>query len=404
MLSEVLAIVPLMFAGGAFVSGCLLLKRSQGSPSRLLMSIICFAWFFVEAGFIPGMIQGVRLQDVQSRFHGTFFIYTLIAAEISLLYPYTLFLAARVRLKSALRHMVPPLALSLVYALYLAFTPVANTPGPLVDMLRGLSTGQTDPVDLALRCLLMIYLVSDALVVSVKVKRFIPFYDTMLDRNFSNVDSYAISWLRDVFRVAEVVLVLFLIYIVIPGQTLSLVIGIVHMFVLAAMLFLTVHSALTLESVDSSLFPDLRWNWKAWSWELVNPGEELPEEGKPAVQLLTEQQVKGYQQVFDEWMRITKPYTKSEFRVSDVNKKLGIGRLETNEFFNRAYHCYFRNLVQRYRIEEAIRMMREAPERQIKEISYEVGFSSQSVFARSFQNQMGMSCTRYREKMKAGEV
>ena len=44
-------------------------------------------------------------------------------------------------------------------------------------------------------------------------------------------------------------------------------------------------------------------------------------------------------------------------------------------------------------------MMKEFPEKQIKEISYEVGFSSQSVFARSFQNQMGMSCTRYREKM-----
>ena len=68
-----------------------------------------------------------------------------------------------------------------------------------------------------------------------------------------------------------------------------------------------------------------------------------------------------------------KPYLNKDFRVSDVHAKLNIDRLKCNEIFSRAYKCYFRNWVLQYRIEYAIKLMKENPDKQVKEISFEAG-------------------------------
>ncbi|MBP5260288.1 MAG: AraC family transcriptional regulator [Paludibacteraceae bacterium] len=380
----------------------MLLKHSLGNLPRLIMGISCLGWFVVEIAFLNFLVQGENLQSPAVRFHPSFIFLTFLVTKITLLYPFALLNPSRVVARRMLKYALPGGVLCILYILHTSFCPKPVRPDVLINMVRDVVAGLTDPVEFVLLCLLIIYLALDVIFTIVKLLRFVPLYDKMLDQNFSNVEYYQVSWVRRVVYPVMLVIALLLAYLTIPGQTVSLVLGASHLLVLAIVLFLTVDSALSMEQVNPSLFPKLYWDYRTFSWKFpedVGGNQNETDEMEEETQLLTEQQIENYKKVFEEWMNIVKPYNKSEFRVSDVHKKLGIGRLEANEFFNRAYHCYFRNLVQRYRIEESIRMMKEFPEKQIKEISYEVGFSSQSVFARSFQNQMGMSCTRYREKM-----
>ena len=407
ILSIFLTALPLMTSGGCLVAGCMLLRRSYGNLPRLVLGISCFAWCVTEMAFLYLLANPeLNMQDPAVRFHPSFILLTAISTKITLLYPFALLNPSRLLRKRIIRYTLPAVLLFTLYALYVSFTPTPIKSDVLVEMGRSAVAGQTDVFEFVLRCLVLFYMTVDILFTVFKLLRFIPLYDKMLDENFSNVEYYEISWVRFVAYPVVFVLALLMAYLFIPGITISVVLGGAHLVVLSTVLFMTVDSALSLETVSPSLFPKLYWDYRTFSWKLPEAlhGEDgVSGEEAEETQLLTEQQIEYYKKVFEDWMNIVKPYNKSEFRVSDVHKKLGIGRLEANEFFNRAYHCYFRNLVQRYRIEESIRMMKVYPEKQIKEISYEVGFSSQSVFARSFQNQMGMSCTRYREKMDAAQ-
>ena len=400
ILSTFLTVMPLLTAGGALVCGVMLHWRCAGSLPRLIMGFSCFAWFFVETAFLYFLMHGDMLQSPEVRFHPSFLILTAIATKISLLDPFALLNPGRVLWKRMFKYVAPFAVLCLVYTAYVLLAPVQLHSDALYNMAKGIALGATDAVEFSLRCVLILYLALDLGFSVVKLWRFVPLYNKMLDENFSSVEYYDISWVKHVTIPALFVIFLFVLYITIPGEIISYVLGGTHLLLLSAVLFYTADSALFMNEVSPSLFPHLHWSYRTFSWKVpvADKGEENTVLDVQE-QFLTDQQIVAYKQVFEEWMSVTKPYTKSEFRVSDVHKKLGLGRLETNEFFNRSYHCYFRNLVQRYRIEESIRMMKEYPDKQIKEISYEVGFSSQSVFARSFQNQMGMSCTRYRETM-----
>ena len=145
------------------------------------------------------------------------------------------------------KYALPGGVLCILYILHTSFCPKPVRSDVLINMARDVVAGLTDPVEFVLRCLLIIYLTLDVVFTIVKLLRFVPLYDKMLDQNFSNVEYYQVSWVRRVVYPVMLVIALLFAYLTIPGQTVSLVLGASHLLVLAIVLFLTVDSALSME-------------------------------------------------------------------------------------------------------------------------------------------------------------
>ena len=118
-------------------------------------------------------------------------------------------------------------------------------------------------------------------------------------------------------------------------------------------------------------------------WESIK--NNAPEE---AVQL---QPNEAYRQALEEWMGREKPYRNPDFKLVDLQKVLPMNRTYLSQFIHAEYGCSFYLFVNRFRVEEAKRLMTEHPDMKMADVSSNCGFSSPSVFSRTFSTMTGQS-------------
>ena len=99
----------------------------------------------------------------------------------------------------------------------------------------------------------------------------------------------------------------------------------------------------------------------------------------------------AFRATLEQWMQSKKPYLNPDFRLLDLGQVLPLNRTYLSHFIHSEYDCTFYQFVNRYRIEEAKRMKMENPEMKIWEVSAYCGFSSPTVFSRTFTNITGMT-------------
>ena len=99
----------------------------------------------------------------------------------------------------------------------------------------------------------------------------------------------------------------------------------------------------------------------------------------------------GSAQRLTHWMHETKPYLNPDFQLMDLRQVLPMNRTYLSQFINETYGCSFYQFVNRYRIEEAKRLMTEQPNLKMTDVAAQSGFSSPSVFAQTFSKVTGMS-------------
>ena len=122
-------------------------------------------------------------------------------------------------------------------------------------------------------------------------------------------------------------------------------------------------------------------------WELVMqsvknaaPKEELPPQSNEA-----------FRQTLEDWMEKEKPYRNPDFKLVDLQSVLPMNRTYLSQFIHAEFGCSFYLFVNRYRIEEAKRLMSRNPGMKMADISSCCGFSSPSVFSRTFTAVAGQS-------------
>jgi len=98
-----------------------------------------------------------------------------------------------------------------------------------------------------------------------------------------------------------------------------------------------------------------------------------------------------YRQALEEWMEKEKPYRNPDFKLVDLQAVLPMNRTYLSQFIHSEFGCSFYLFVNRYRIEEAKRLMADNPDMKMAEISASCGFSSPSVFSRTFTSIAGQS-------------
>ena len=98
-----------------------------------------------------------------------------------------------------------------------------------------------------------------------------------------------------------------------------------------------------------------------------------------------------FRQALEEWMEKERPYRNHDFKLVDLQAVLPMNRTYLSQFIHSEFGCNFYLFVNRYRIEEAKRLMADNPDMKMAEISASCGFSSPSVFSRTFTSIAGQS-------------
>ena len=139
-------------------------------------------------------------------------------------------------------------------------------------------------------------------------------------------------------------------------------------------------------SVEQILFRKNPWEGMSTA---ANEAAPAPEEDRPESV-----------QRFEQWMETDKPYLNPDFKLMDLRAVLPMNRTYLSQFVNTTYGCTFFLLVNRYRIEEAKRLMRDCPEMKLSDVAAHCGFSSLTVFSAVFAKATGLSPREWSKQNK----
>ena len=132
-------------------------------------------------------------------------------------------------------------------------------------------------------------------------------------------------------------------------------------------------------------------------WEVLRQTENAEEE-EVSAETNAETAHSAYRQTLEEWMENEKPFLNPDFKLLDLRKVLPLNRTYLSQFIHNEYGCSFYQFVNRYRIEEYQRLKTEHPEMKIGELSARCGFSSPTVFTRTFTAITGSTPSEWGKK------
>ena len=126
-----------------------------------------------------------------------------------------------------------------------------------------------------------------------------------------------------------------------------------------------------------------------------NPWKEVPQDDPEEVDSTWQE----YRVVLEAWMDQEKPYLNKDFRLQDLMRVVPLNRTYLSGFVNAEFGCNFYQFVTNYRIREAQRLMQAHPDMKLQDVAEQSGFSSASVFSRTFAREVGSSPTEWLESL-----
>ena len=134
-----------------------------------------------------------------------------------------------------------------------------------------------------------------------------------------------------------------------------------------------------------------------WEGVVVNEEGELPIEEKP--ETVDTSANAAYRAKLEQWMQEKKPYLNPNFRLIDIREVLPLNRTYLSQLIHSEYDSTFYQFVNRYRIEEAKRLLHENPDMRIEDVASCSGFSSREVFTRVFTKETGVTPREWSKKV-----
>ena len=111
-----------------------------------------------------------------------------------------------------------------------------------------------------------------------------------------------------------------------------------------------------------------------------------------------EPQYEAYKETLEQWLEKEHPYLNPDFQLMDLRQILPLNRTYLSQFINAVYGCSFYHFVNRYRIDEAKRLLSEQPDMKLKDVSQRCGFSSPNTFTRTFIRETGVTPSEWSGK------
>jgi AraC-like DNA-binding protein/predicted secreted protein len=106
----------------------------------------------------------------------------------------------------------------------------------------------------------------------------------------------------------------------------------------------------------------------------------------------------GLKQTLLEYMETSKPYLKSDLKISDLAASLAVPSHQLSELINNEFEVNFYDFINQYRVEEAKKLLITNQSYKILVIGYEVGFNSKATFNRVFKKITNCTPSEYKEQ------
>lgn len=148
-------------------------------------------------------------------------------------------------------------------------------------------------------------------------------------------------------------------------------------------------------STEKILFRPDPWE----NMQYAEAQEAVIEATQAQVGRLSDEDMTLYRDKLEQWMQTDKPYKNKDFRLNDLMQVLPMNRTYLSQFLSSMFGRNFYQYVDNYRLEEAKRLMREKPGMKLQDISDECGFSSPTVFGRTFARETGCSPSEWLSKL-----
>lgn len=140
--------------------------------------------------------------------------------------------------------------------------------------------------------------------------------------------------------------------------------------------------------------------WQPEIFKLEVRDEILIKDNKYLKSSLTEELAEKYFIKLKELMEKEKPYLKAGLTLPDLAKRLNISTHHLSQILNQKSRQNFFEFINQYRIEEAMKLIKDPQYKNIKivEIGYEVGYNSISSFNNAFKKNTSLTPSIYKEK------
>jgi AraC-like DNA-binding protein len=97
-------------------------------------------------------------------------------------------------------------------------------------------------------------------------------------------------------------------------------------------------------------------------------------------------------------MRDDKAYSEEDVKLQDIADELSLTIHQLSHLINEGFSMNFNNFINRFRVDEALRLLIDEPSRSIISIAHDVGFSSKSAFYAAFTRFTGTNPTQFRRQ------
>lgn len=347
-------------------------SRVKSNASYMYYAFLCLIWAVFEVS--PLILPDSLARNWQDHSALAYLVAAATLSDFSLLFPLVTIHHSFVKSRNLFFFLLPTCLMLLVYGLCFAFN---------VSALKGVQKA-------TLQWVLIAYVLIRTVQVIYSMRRFFPVYEHYLGENYSDGQRSSVRWLHFLSNPVAFVLIMFLFYVLTPSVRAA---EIYLLFLMLAFVYFTARMLLFEEIEISAQYRLVCHGYGLW-WELqdVNQGSIDPSP-------IPSERLKEMCAQLEAWMQQDKPYCSDTFRAADVRNKMHWDANESASFFSAAYHCNFYTWVSEYRITEAKRLIANCEQMQLKEVAFAVGFTSQSVFARAFAQQTGMTAVQYRQSL-----
>lgn len=100
--------------------------------------------------------------------------------------------------------------------------------------------------------------------------------------------------------------------------------------------------------------------------------------------------------MLDSWMKEQRPYLSPDFQLLDLQQVLPLNRTYLSQLINSECGCSFYQWVNRFRIEEAEKLIAAQPGLKLQDIAERCGFSSPTMFTRAFLRETGVKPSEWK--------
>ena len=126
---------------------------------------------------------------------------------------------------------------------------------------------------------------------------------------------------------------------------------------------------------------------------------EEPDSSKYEKSSLKPEQASEYALVLQKYMENEKPYLRNGLKLNDLAQELAIPIHHLSQVINTQYNLNFYDFINKYRVEEAKKLIKDSKESTLLEIAFSSGFNNKTSFNNAFKKFSELTPFTYRKKV-----